>query len=52
GEIQFDVLEISMLPNDYVTLDGEDKVLFQRLLTLLDDVDDVQHVFHNVENIL
>ena len=51
GEMQFDVLEISMLPNDYVTLDGEDKVLFQRLLTLLDDVDDVQHVYHNVEGL-
>ncbi len=51
GEMQFDVLEISMLPNDYVTLEGEDKVLFQRLLTLLDDVDDVQHVYHNVEGL-
>ncbi len=49
GEIKFDVLEISMLPNDYVTLSGDDKMLFERLLTLLDDVDDVQHVYHNVE---
>lgn len=51
GELKFEMLEISMLPNDYVTLDGEDKVLFQRLLTLLDDVDDVQHVYHNVEGL-
>jgi len=49
GEMKFDVLEISMLPNDYVTLDGDDKMLFERLLRLLDDVDDVQHVYHNVE---
>ena len=49
GEMKFDVLEISMLPNDYVTLDGDDKMLFDRLLRLLDDVDDVQHVYHNVE---
>jgi transcriptional/translational regulatory protein YebC/TACO1 len=40
-----------MLPNDYVTLDGEDKMLFQRLLSLLDECDDVQHVFHNVEGL-
>jgi len=49
GEMQFDVLEISMLPNDYVTLEGDDKMLFQRLLSLLDECDDVQHVYHNVE---
>jgi len=48
-EMQFDVLEISMLPNDYVTLEGDDKMLFQRLLSLLDECDDVQHVYHNVE---
>ncbi len=51
GEIKFDVLEIRMLPNDYVTLEGEDKMLFERLLSLLDDVDDVQQVFHNVEGL-
>ena len=51
GEMQFDVLEIQMLPNDYVTLDGDDKMLFQRLLSLLDECDDVQHVFHNVEGL-
>ena len=49
GEIAFDVMEISMLPNDYVTLDGDDKMLFERLLRLLDEVDDVQRVYHNVE---
>ena len=45
----FDVMEISMLPNDYVTLEGDDKMLFERLLRLLDEVDDVQRVYHNVE---
>ena len=49
GEMEFTILELRMLPNDYVTLEGDDKVLFQRLLDLLDDVDDVQQVFHNVE---
>ncbi len=51
GEMKFDVLEISMLPNDYVTLEGDDKMLFQRLLSLLDECDDVQRVFHNVEGL-
>ena len=37
--------------NEYVELHGEDLKLFQRLVTLLDDVDDVQQVYHNVSNI-
>lgn len=50
-DVKFDVLELTMIPNEYCTLEGEEKELFQRLLTLLDDVDDVQNVWHNVENI-
>ncbi|WP_416327256.1 YebC/PmpR family DNA-binding transcriptional regulator [[Eubacterium] hominis] len=50
-EVNFDVMEDTMLPNEYVTLEGEDLKLFQRLVTLLDDVDDVQQVYHNVGNI-
>ncbi|MBR0385256.1 MAG: YebC/PmpR family DNA-binding transcriptional regulator [Erysipelotrichaceae bacterium] len=49
GEMTFDVLEIRMLPQDYVTLEGDDQMYFQRLLNLLDEVDDVQQVYHNVE---
>lgn len=43
-DVKFDVLELTMIPNEYCTLEGDDKELFQRLLTLLDDVDDVQNV--------
>lgn len=50
-EVKYDVLEPTMLPNEYVELEGEDKELFERLLRLLDDVDDVQNVYHNVSNI-
>lgn len=49
--IEYPVLELTMIPNEYCELEGEDKVLFERLLTLLDDVDDVQNVWHNVSNI-
>ena len=37
-----------MLSNETVTLDGEDKENFVKLLTMLDDVEDVQKVYHNV----
>lgn len=48
-DVQFDMDEITMLPKDKVTLEGEDLEMFNRLITLLDDVEDVQHVYHNVE---
>ena len=49
--VKFEVLEDKMVPNETVTLSGEDLTLFKRLVTLLEDVDDVQNVYHNVENI-
>ena len=41
--------EIGMYPKEKVTLTGEDKEYFERLLRLLDDVEDVKTVYHNVE---
>ena len=46
--VDFDVDEISLLPKERVTLEGEDLEVFNKLLTLLNDVDDVQNVYHNV----
>lgn len=51
ADIEYPVLELTMIPNEYCELEGDEKVLFERLLTLLDDVDDVQNVWHNVSNI-
>lgn len=47
---EFDVEEITTLPQDYVELAGDDLELFQRLLRLLDECDDVDKVYHNVSN--
>lgn len=47
--VSFDLDEISMFPKEKVTLTGEDKETFERMLSLLDEVEDVQHVYHNVE---
>lgn len=49
-DVKYEVLEARMVPNEEVELEGEDLDLFKRLLTLLDDVDDVQNVYHNVSN--
>ena len=47
-DVKFEVLEDKMIPNEEVELHGEDLTLFKRLVTLLDEVDDVQNVYHNV----
>ena len=47
--VEFVLDEIGMYPKERVTLTGEDKEYFDRLLTLLDDVEDVKTVYHNVE---
>lgn len=47
--VDFDVDEISMLPKERITIPtGEDLDNFKRMLELLDEVDDVESVYHNV----
>ncbi|MDO4197765.1 MAG: YebC/PmpR family DNA-binding transcriptional regulator [Erysipelotrichaceae bacterium] len=47
--VEYSVCAIKMLPQEYTTItDEHDKELWNRLLTLLDEVDDVQEVYHNV----
>ena len=48
-EVTFDIDEIAMLPKDKIKLDGENLEVFNKLVTMLDEVDDVNHVYHNVE---
>ena len=49
-DVNIESYEVTYLPanNEYITLDGEDKELFERLMQMLDEVDDVQEVYHNV----
>ena len=47
-DISFDIDEVAYLPQNRVTLVDEDKEIFDRLLNLLDDIEDVQNVYHNV----
>ena len=47
--ITFEIDEISYFANDTVTLSPEDKTKFEHLLEMLDDLDDVSNVYHNVE---
>lgn len=46
ADITYD--EVTMIPNEMTTLEGEDKENFNKLLSMLDEVEDVQKVYHNV----
>jgi transcriptional/translational regulatory protein YebC/TACO1 len=49
GEIDFDVDEIQFLPKSVTSISGDDVVLFEKFLDLLNDLDDVQNVYHDAE---
>jgi len=48
GVIDFDVDEIQFLPKSTTVISGDDLVLFEKFLDMLDDLDDVQNVYHDV----
>ena len=47
--VSYDVDESGWYAKDLVRLDGEDLELFNRLYNLLDEIDDVTDIYHNVE---
>ena len=50
ADVEFDVDDITTTPQEYVELEGDDMMLFERLMNLLNDCDDVDQIFHNVAN--
>jgi YebC/PmpR family DNA-binding regulatory protein len=49
NDIEFEVDEIQYLPQVSVALSGDDIEQFEKLITLLDDNDDAQNIYHNAE---
>lgn len=49
GITEFTVAELTMLPQNEVTLEGDAEVSFRKLIDALEDLDDVQQVYHNVD---
>jgi transcriptional/translational regulatory protein YebC/TACO1 len=49
GINEFETDEVKLIPSDEVVLTDEKLVKFERLLSMLDEVDDVQKVYHNVK---
>ena len=49
GVEEFQVTELEMIPQSDVTLSGEDLETFEKLYTVLEDNEDVQKIYTNVE---
>jgi len=49
GEIDFEVDEIQFLPQITKPISGEDLDMFEKFLDMLNDLDDVQNIYYDVE---
>ncbi|WP_304641097.1 YebC/PmpR family DNA-binding transcriptional regulator [Pseudomonas sp.] len=49
GDIDFQVDEIQFLPQTMTQVSGDDVAMFDKFMDMLNDLDDVQNVYHNAE---
>ncbi|MCG7600769.1 YebC/PmpR family DNA-binding transcriptional regulator [Halomonas sp. McH1-25] len=49
GDIDFEIDEIQFLPQTTTPISGDDVALFEKLLDMLNELDDVQNVYHSAE---
>ena len=47
GKIEFDVDEIQFVPKSSTPIGGDDLIMFEKFLDMLNDLDDVQAVYHD-----
>lgn len=48
-DIEFEVDAITFIPQSTMTISGDDVEIFEKFIDMLNDNDDVQNVYHNVE---
>lgn len=46
--VEYEIEEVGMFPKEKTTLEGEDKEIFLKLYNMLDNIDDVTEIYHNV----
>ena len=46
--VLYEIEEVGMFPKEKTTLEGEDKEIFLKLYNMLDNIDDVTEIYHNV----
>ena len=47
-DVDYEYDEVGMYAKDKITLEGEDLETFQKLMTMLENIDDVTDIYHNV----
>ena len=50
GEIEFAEDETTLIPQNYCELDAEGLRKFNNFRDMLDDIEDVQELYHNIKN--
>ena len=48
SNVDYEVDQVGMFPKDKTSLEGEDKDIFIKLYNMLDEIDDVTEIYHNV----
>ncbi len=48
--VEYEIDQVGMYPKDKVILEGEDLETFKKLYNMLDSIDDVVEIYHNVDN--
>ncbi|MBV1911672.1 MAG: YebC/PmpR family DNA-binding transcriptional regulator [Kangiellaceae bacterium] len=49
GEIDFEVDEIQFIPQTTTPISGDDVEMFDKFISMLNELDDVQNIYHNAE---
>lgn len=49
NDVQMEIEEITFVPQTHTEVSGDDAQMFEKLLDMLNDCDDVQEVYHNAE---
>ena len=49
GEIDFDIAEIQFIPQNTAPISEEDIPMFEKFLDMLNELDDVQNIYHSAE---
>lgn len=49
GVTEFEVEEIQWIPMSYTQLNADDMEQFEKFIGILEDLDDVQNIYHNVQ---
>jgi len=49
GDIDYDVDEIQFIPQATTLVSGDDVEMFERFISMLDNLDDVQNIYHSAE---